>query len=148
MAIVLKTSNAEIMAYIKQRLRVIDVAIIRRFAKMGEEAVNMARTVGNYTDRTKNLRNSIGYVISHNGVVVNLYFPGKEGEGKNIGKAYAINLASKHKTGYALIVVAGKEYALHVESRNYDVLSSTEHQVQANWPIQMRELIENINKAT
>ena len=44
--------------------------ILQTFQFVGEHFVNNARLSGNYTDRTGNLRSSIGYVILLNGEVI------------------------------------------------------------------------------
>ena len=152
-----KWSEADIEKALSKKMELINQAIIRRLSKIREDAVNRARTVGNYTDRTARLRNSIGYVLVADGKIVNQYFPNdakpsiKDGfsstSGAKIGKAFAEEIATGFTDGYALIVVAGMEYALEVESRNYDVLSSTKNHVELTFDEQMKQLIDNIKNA-
>ena len=87
-----------------------------------------------WMDQTGNLRSSIGYVVVRDG---NIAIQGgfqqvsgpKRGEsdknGSKEGLSYAEELASRYSKGYALIVVAGMEYAAYVEAHdNKDVLAS------------------------
>jgi len=104
----------------KKRLEQIHLTL----SYIGEKFVNDARTVGNYRDRTGNLRSSIGYVIGYNGEIKKRNF-----RGKSLGKAKAkevSELVLKHsENGFVLIVVAGMEYAAAVESKGYDVISNS-----------------------
>lgn len=92
---------------------------------IGEESVAEAVSSGNYTDRTGNLRSSIGYVVAEDGNVV------EEGgfwnlggaEGPDVGRAKAIDLASG-TSGLALILVAGMDYAQYVADKGFNVLDS------------------------
>lgn len=97
---------------------------------VGEQCIRDARLTGSYTDRTGNLRSSIGYVIVDRGqVAYESAFPTvKEGssEGPKEGKAYAHELASQFPSGMALIVVAGMNYAAYVQRRGYNVTASAE----------------------
>ena len=90
----------------------------------GELFVNRARETGNYTDRTGNLRASIGYIILHNGNVVDQNFEGKE-TGVQKAKAFANEVALNYPKGMVLIGVAGMGYAAAVESRGYDVITGS-----------------------
>lgn len=105
--------------------------MMREFAIVGEQCVNVARSEhpNNWTDRTGNLRSSIGYVIVMDGKVVAqssfaVVAGGQEGATK--GKNFAMKLAERFPRGIALIVVAGMEYAVHVANLDYDVLDSAE----------------------
>ena len=94
---------------------------------LGEEFVNRARSISTYLDQTGNLRSSIGYVIAKNGRVLKRNYEqvldGNEGvtEGLNL----ADKAAAEHPRGIILIVTAGMNYALYVESMGYDVLSGS-----------------------
>lgn len=107
---------------------------IRILNRAGQLAVNEAREAGNWTDRTGNLRSSIGYIICEDGQPVyesefqRVNGPDREGtdpHGEEIGKAYALSLAASTK-GLALVVVAGMSYAVYVADRGYNVLSSSQ----------------------
>lgn len=108
----------------------IDDKVLEAFTYLGEEFVNKARISGNYTDRTGNLRSSIGYIILHNGKVVQKNFEG-ESKGKNQAKKVASEIALQYPDGYVLIGVAGMKYAAYVEAKNFDVItgSATEREL-------------------
>lgn len=105
---------------------------------LGEKVVKYARedksVARHYTDRTGNLRNSIGYVVVQDGRIVAESFEGntpasagyESGDGKAIGSAYAAEVAqtlSKSKT--YLVWVAGMEYARYVEAKGFDVIQGS-----------------------
>ena len=104
--------------------------VIRQLSIIGEQCVNQARISErkgrDYKDQTGNLRASVGYVIVADGEIQEL--SGFEGarEGAQTGMQYAQDLAAKHPTGFALIVVAGMNYAEYVAAKGYDVLDSAE----------------------
>lgn len=84
MGIELKTPKAQIRADINTGYDQFLSAVIRNLVYLGEQAVNIAREKGSYTDRTGNLRSSIGYVISHGGKIVEMSsFPPVQGQGEN-----------------------------------------------------------------
>lgn len=91
-----------------------------KFIEVGEQCIIEARDNGAYTDRTGNLRNSVGYVVLLNSV---------EKSKSNIS---ALNqklieeLKSKYPKDLVLIVVAGMNYAAYVEAKGFNVLSSAE----------------------
>lgn len=98
---------------------------VRALKAVGEECVDEAVTNGNYTDRTGNLRSSIGYVVSLDGEVVEeggfRNLGGAEGPGIGRAKAYDLALGTQ---GLALILVAGMEYAQYVADKGFNVLDS------------------------
>ena len=104
-------------------------ACILKLQYVGESCVRHARNHGSYTDRTGNLRSSVGYVIVDNGKVVERseFRPVKDApEGGKTGLNYARKLASRYPHGVALIVVAGMKYAAYVQRKGYDVIASSE----------------------
>lgn len=133
MPIVQETPRSEINAYINSAGERIRQAILYNLQVIGEKVVNRARTTEekgkDFTDRTGNLRSSIGYVISMDGQIVsassfNTVMNG--GEGSQEGKAFAASIAEKIPQGFALVIVAGRKYAVYVSNRGYDVLDSGE----------------------
>ena len=117
--------------------------IIRDLRIAGEKAVEKARLIVTanggggsvlppYTVQTGNLVSSTGYAIVHDGQIVAMSsfqaVPGQKGdgqEGSTTGKAYVKELAMRYTKGYALILVAGMEYASYVQELNHrDVLVS------------------------
>lgn len=104
--------------------------LIRQLFVVGEKCVNDARLLGSYTDRTGNLRSSIGYGVIDNGNIVtvagfNQVKDAKDGPKK--GREYLDALLKENKVnGPTLIVVAGMNYAKYVADRGYNVLDSAE----------------------
>lgn len=98
---------------------------------VGERVVKYAREHGSYTDRTGNLRNSIGYVVVQFGNVVHSSFSDTAPQLKARGWALSVadELPKGHKT--FLVWVAGMEYAKYVEARGYDVIEGSGNWVEA-----------------
>lgn len=98
----------------------------------GETAVLYARMRDTYTDRTGNLRSSIGYVIYKNGQLAaqssfeqgysNVQSGDISYNGGEIGFALAQKVAQQETAPFVLVVVAGMNYAAAVERRGYDVI--------------------------
>lgn len=91
----------------------------------GELFLNKARQTGNYTDRTGNLRASIGYVILKDGKQVFSAFPGGKEDGVSKAVQTANEVSGQFPKGYVLIGVAGMNYAAAVESLGYDVITGS-----------------------
>ena len=130
MPITLTTPTAQIKAEFNSQYdkRVRQVAI-NTLMYVGEACVTEARTNGRYKDQTGNLRSSIGYVVVDDGRIVHQgasqkYLEGMQGETEGI--RYSREIAAEVGKGIALIVVAGMEYAVYVEARGLNVLSSAE----------------------
>lgn len=107
--------------------------IIRALSYLGEECVIRIRDRSgedSWFDQTHNLRGSIGYAIYDHGktVIESAFEQIKTGtQGPIEGRKMIADLASKYAETYALVVVAGMEYADYVEAmNNKDVLASTE----------------------
>ncbi|MDQ1088564.1 MULTISPECIES: hypothetical protein [Siphonobacter] len=142
-----KFTKAEIRSTFVQRRDRIEQAILATLMYLGEMCVNHARSVNTYQDQTGNLRNSIGYIIVKNGRTIASSFVKSvtgtvesDEDGVKIGRGLARELAKQHNTGYALIVVAGMNYAAAVESKGFDVLSSAEHLAEKEFPRMIRDL--------
>jgi hypothetical protein len=128
-------TTRDVLRAMGDRLKLVENLIIRNLAYVGEHAITIAREqhARNYTDRTGNLRASVGYVIVKNGEIV--LFGGfdpaaasnrTDGEaGAEEGKAIAEQLKAKHNEGFVLIVVAGMYYGVYVEKRDYNVVTFT-----------------------
>ncbi len=112
------------------KIEKIERSIEARLIRIGSEFVTDARLKADFTDRTGNLRSSIGYLLLSHGKPIKADFDQtKDGViGKANAKKYAKELAAIHSEyakGYTLIVVAGMEYAAAVESRGFDVLTGS-----------------------
>lgn len=123
------TPKSQIDAYIKERMNRLKQAIIYNLCVVGEKVRNEALDNGSYTDRTKNLRSSVGYIVVVDGQVYKMSAFGKpdgNNEGRSTGMSYARALAGKFPKGIVLIVVAGMKYASYVSAKGYNVLDSSE----------------------
>lgn len=110
---------------------------VRALQYVGEQAVTYARSIpdpdhgGNgFKDHTANLRSSIGYAVYYNGQQITGGYEGSP-EGTQQGQNLA-DKAAEGTRGFALVVTAGMYYAVYVESKGRDVLSSAE-QKAAQW---------------
>lgn len=104
--------------------------LVLKLAFIGERVANNARLIGAYTDRTGNLRSSIGYVILMDGKPqdkdVKGSGSGSDGKTGVLASEEFIDWASQEfRSGLVLVVFAGMEYAAAVESKGYDVLSNS-----------------------
>lgn len=121
-------------------------------AKMlGEMCVNHARNVPKdqgFQDQTGNLRSSIGYMVFVDGVALHQMFEQvKEGsEGAKAGEALAQKVGSEQK-GVCLVVTAGMNYAMYLEAKGRDVITSAEHLAERELPRMLEKLVSNIKKA-
>lgn len=105
--------------------------ILKRLKAIGEEAINTARTNRKYFDQSGNLTSSIGYVILHRGSIVNKagFDKTKEGdEGVRRGESLATSLAKDYPHDFALIIVAGMDYAAYVEAKGLGGMTAAELQ--------------------
>lgn len=104
--------------------------IIKTLSNEGEIFIRNARlnTERTFTNRTTRLRNSIGYIIAYNGNIEKIDFESyavsgtADEEGKTLGRQYATDIAKTIK-GYALVCVAGADYAYYVEVKGYNVIT-------------------------
>lgn len=142
-------------ALFKERIQRIDTALTMALCELGEKCVNHARDldpVVGFNDVTGNLRSSMGYVVYRNGRPVKADFvqkSGPEGDGSKglqVGESLAKEIASKYPKGYVLVVVAGMNYAVYVESKNRDVLTSAEKLAERELPKILKQLRNNVRK--
>jgi hypothetical protein len=133
-------------------VEVIEKRIIERLQYLGEMCVTHARSIPanvGFTDQTGNLRSSIGYMIFRDGVALHgSYDPVKGGnQGALTGENLAKKIGERYRQGICLVVTAGMDYALHVEAKGRDVLTSAESMAKQELPRMLDELKQNINKA-
>ena len=127
------------------------LAQIETLKYLGELCVKRAKLIPKsigFEDDTGNLRSSLGYVIFVDGIAVDEFFElvlnGQEGIKK--GRSLAYKVGSENNEGLVLVVVAGMDYALHLEAKyNRDVLTSTEHFAIQELPRMLNDLRVNIN---
>lgn len=132
-----KNNGKEIARFISSVRDSANKAVLHFLTAVGEYCVGYARDSGLYTDRSGNLRSSVGYIIfkgkeevSYSGFDSNANNaePNKRDglTGANQGLEYARSLVSEVSADYSLIFVAGMFYAEYVEKKGYDVLIATE----------------------
>ena len=147
MAIKQTTPQNIVNAYLDQEIQRREQALLYNLAYVGEMCINEARSTtkaaNNYKDQTGNLRSSVGYVLVHNGRIVQSssfksVLNGQQGATE--GSGYAKQLAKKYRQGIVLILVAGMNYAVHVQNKGYDVLTSAEQMAERLVPRIMKQL--------
>lgn len=113
--------------------KILQQEIYRALAYLGEQSITRIRDRSgddSWFDQTGNLRSSIGYAIYGEGrkIIESTFAIVKDGsQGAAEGKRMIDGLAAKYAETFALVVVAGMEYADAVEARdNKDVLATTE----------------------
>ena len=133
-------------------LQEVERQIIESLCRIGEEVVTLAKMIPperGFTDRTGNLRSSIGYVVCKDGQPINVAFEAVKGGhvGVHTGQKLAMNVAKKYPEGYTLIVVAGMDYAVYVESKGRDVLTSSETEAGKLIGQHLADIVKNIQEA-
>ncbi len=147
MGLVARHTNHDVLKELKKGQAQIERGIIRVFQFVGETFAKDAKenlkiegywkqrelteaekakgvkqpSRGDYVDRTGNLRSSIGYFILINGRIFNQKLDGTQ---EGISAAIQALNDVPNKSGYQLIGVAGMDYASHVESKGYNVITS------------------------
>ncbi|AMQ00933.1 hypothetical protein AY601_4082 [Pedobacter cryoconitis] len=96
----------------------------------GETRAQLGSDSPGFNDDTGNLRSSIGFILMYDGELVYQDFQlSSKGTDKSaglaLGTAYAQKLGEDYKTGWAIITVAGMEYASWVEALGYDVITGS-----------------------
>lgn len=148
-----KFSVHDIRRMIERRVAVIENASVDQLKQIGELFIIDARSTRTYTDRTGNLRHSIGYLILKDGEQIFGNFQ-EAGTGKNKeplvgsenGHKLALEVGKEHSTGYVLIVVAGMNYAAYVEAKGFDVITASGLTAEANLKRAIARLQERIKK--
>ncbi len=153
MAIRITTSMSEIDALIKAETERVDKIAIQALSNLGDMCVAEARDRAqeeSWFNQTGNLRSSVGYVVVAHGRIVKSSDFGTVlhgSEGSRLGRALAEERAKKYSNGYALIVVAGMNYAELVEARsNKSVLASAELLAHAEFYNVMEKLRNQVAK--
>ena len=132
MTITCNISADRIQAYMRRVYETLQEQIIIQLQYLGQECVSRIRGRGqceSWIDRTGNLRSSIGSAVYENGkkklsTAFESVFGGQEGS--EAGKRMIDALAKEFSQTYAMVVVAGMDYASYVENMNgKDVLAST-----------------------
>lgn len=118
-------SPKDISIYISHVFQNVERSIIGIFQKDGKEFVDRAKAMtaneGSFNNDTWNLRSSIGYYIFAGPKLVDSYFEGNP-EGKTAADEAVARIPRIN--GYQLIGIAGMFYAIYVESKGYNVIST------------------------
>lgn len=139
-------SQKDVEAYLDRKFLEFHNRVIKAFGFMGEQCLVEMRTNKTYMDQTGNLTASGGYLIVVDGNIVTAAGFEKDGgttdgaTGKTQGRSLAVSLAAGFKSGYALIVVVGMNYAYAVESRGKNVLASAELLAEKKLPGLLKSL--------
>lgn len=123
-----KFTKGEIERDIKAFLRQVYKVTLFEYGRIARQCVTDAKdkskATGGFNDQTRNLRGSIGYVIFYNGKQVDERFEGAA-TGKSVGGKFAKKIGKEYPVGWAIVIVAGMEYASHVEALGYDVITGS-----------------------
>ena len=126
------TSASALDAFLQRAARKIQENVLKALSKLGDESVVRIRNRSaeeSWIDHTGNLRSSIGFAVYEQGSkymesAFSQVLSGTDGSVK--GKKMINDLAKEYSRVYALVVVAGMEYAGEVEAlESKDVLAST-----------------------
>lgn len=133
MGIKMTTQISDISTEIYRSVEIIREEVLRALSYLGEVCVRKIKdrtAQESWIDQTGNLRSSIGYAIYEYGrkEIESAFRIVKKGqEGVIQGQEVIDELARTYSNTYALVVVAGMNYAEYVEAKdNKDVLASTE----------------------
>ena len=137
-----KFNRNDITKALTLRTKRIEEVILLRLQRIGEQFVTNARNMADFTDRTGNLRSSIGYVILKNGQQLFENFEQRAGgpEGKEKAKEVIADAKKNFPTGSVLIGVAGMDYAAAVESKGYDVITSSAGIAEASLKLAVQKI--------
>ena len=113
---------------------------------LGEDLTKYAKDKHNYTDRTGNLTNSIGYAIVRGSDIV--FFGGavQQGEGADNALKVAMKMAENLTNSFTLIIVAGMNYAAYVEAKGYNVILPAELKERTDFPKAMQMLMDKAKR--
>lgn len=145
------TNGNEFRLDLLAEIRRADMLTVRALSMLGEMTVSMARSRSaedSWIDRTGNLRSSVGYIVLRDGEIVSASDFGqvKQGaDGSKAGRQFAEEIARDIHSDYALIVVAGMNYASYVEAiESKDVLAGPELFARKNLPVMLKKLERQI----
>ncbi|MGV8135917.1 MAG: hypothetical protein AB2L20_11940 [Mangrovibacterium sp.] len=134
-------SQQAIRAKIEIFQKRVDAAILVALQYLGDNLVKYAKENITFTPQTGNLQNSIGYVVVKNGAIVFDGFGGSQSEGAKQGLEIAMKAIKSIASAYALIIVAGMNYAAKVEAKGYNVILPAELKAKAEFKSEMKRLI-------
>lgn len=126
--------DGDIDALFARKALAAERVLLSVLTEIGLRCLKEARNNGSYTDQTGNLRSSIGFCVLKNGKIVKEIFANDLNDGKPASsegvaesKSALSSLIPQYTSSeYCLIIVAGMNYAVYVEGRGKDVLTSAE----------------------
>lgn len=119
----------------------VEQAAIFLMQYLGEELVKYAKDKHNYTDRTGNLTNSIGYAVVRGKDIVFYGGPEQSGAGADAALQVAMKMIETLSNRLTLIIVAGMNYAAYVEAKGYNVILPAELKAKTDFPQAMQRLM-------
>ena len=151
------TPASEVDKILYKAFKILQNEITKSLSKLGVECIAKIRDRSkeeSWIDHTGNLRSSIGYAVYDYGVkqIESAFQIVRNGnEGSTEGRKMISQLGSEYSNAYALVVVAGMNYADYVEAlENKDVLASTEiwakGVINARLKMAKKEAIRKIDK--
>ncbi|MDR2652254.1 MAG: hypothetical protein LBC68_08070 [Prevotellaceae bacterium] len=147
MAIQVKVNIDKVITQSFEKLqKEIDIRVVRAFQMACKEAVTYAKTNHGYMQQTGALNSSTGFQLYKEGKLIEDYFEASTGgdgtgidRGINQGKFIASQRATELGAYICAVIVAGMPYAIYVESKGKDVLTSAEKQFPSILDKWMRE---------
>lgn len=142
----------ELRAVLREKTEIIKTALVNEMQYAGELGVSTARDPAqgtrNYTDRTSNLRKSIGYlVMDKNNQLVNNFPPDDATTtGAAIGNNKAREIAAKFPAGLTFVMTAGMIYGPWVEAKGYVVLSGAARVAEQSIKKQFKRIVAMVNR--
>lgn len=112
----------------------VENATVYYFSYMGEKLAKYAKEMHSYTDRTGNLTNSIGYAVVKGGKIINTGGMMGSCEAKAASLQVLQEMMDRINHQFALIIIAGMEYASYVEAKGYNVIMPAELKAKAEMP--------------
>jgi len=150
MGIIMTTPLSAIDQFLNDCAMILKECILTALAKLGEECVVRVRNRSaeeSWIDHTGNLRSSTGDAVYDHGkkVIQSAFQQVLQGsKGSSEGQQMIDELASKYLQTYALVVVAGMNYAEKVEAlESKDVLESTRIWAEAQVDSRIKTAIES-----
>ena len=140
MGITPKFGNGAVARQIEAFKQRLDKATLYMLNYLGESLASYAKDRHNYTDRTGNLTNSIGYAVVRNRKIVTYGGAIQPGEGASEGLKIATEMANNCQGTFSLLIVAGMNYAAYVEAQGYNVILPAELKAKADFPAAMQRL--------
>lgn len=132
--------------------------LLREMHYLGIESQGHARNNAGYTDRTGNLKNSIGYHIIHDNQEVASGSVGKDNPLPSPNGEGSLQVSEQQKNerlvhydkfangGLSLILVAGMQYASAVEAKGFNVLDLTWREAKRNAKEDIDIIIKKVAK--